>query len=88
MLLAKTEDPQTLTELDDQEIKLCSALYAVAQHTNDAMIANFLLHFLRLRVSNKRKGRQELLDVARSGQAREELRSSRLKQFFSGIRGG
>lgn len=87
MILAQTKEEKTLTELDDNEIKLCASLYAVADKTHDKMITSFLMNFLRLRVSHKRQGRKELLEVARSGQQREELRSSRLKQFFGGLTG-
>jgi hypothetical protein len=87
MYLAQTSEPKTLTELDDEEIKLCASLYAVCEKTKDKMIISFLLNFLMLRVSNKRQGRKELLEVARSGQQREEQRTSRLKQFFGGLGG-
>ena len=87
MFLGKTEDAITMTEIDDTEVKLCAALYAITEKTRDKMIASFLLHFLRLRVSYKRQGRKELLDVTRSSTQREDMKVSRLRQFFSGVRG-
>lgn len=87
MMLGKTDDHKTLTELDDYELKLVAALYAVCEKTKDKMILTFLLNFLRLRVSYKRQGRKELLDVARSSTQREDMKVSRLRQFFSGVRG-
>jgi hypothetical protein len=76
-----------MTELDDYELKLVAQLYAVCTKTKDVMITSFLLHFLRLRVSYKRQGRKELLDVARSATQREDMKVSRLRQFFGGMRG-
>jgi len=87
MYLGQTSDHKTMTELDDYELKLVAQLYAVTKKTKDVMITEFLLNFLRLRVSYKRQGRKELLDVARSSSQREDQKISRLRQFFSGVRG-
>lgn len=88
MFLGKTEDHITMTELDDYELKLVAQLYAVCTKTKDVMITSFLLHFLRLRVSYKRQGRKELLEVARSSTQREDMKVSRLRQFFGDMRRG
>jgi hypothetical protein len=87
IFLGETRDEKTQTELEDYEIRLIASLFAVVETTKDKMIASFLLNFLRLRVSYKRQGRKELLDVARSSTQREDMKVSRLRQFFSGVRG-
>jgi hypothetical protein len=84
MILASTKNPKTLTELDDREIKLCAQLYAVANKTRNRMLTIFLWNFLNLRVSYNRKGRSELVDIARSGQMREEQKTGRLRNFLFG----
>lgn len=86
MLLGKTSTPKILSELDDREIRLCAALYAVAEKAKDEMILSFLNNFLLLRVSNRREGRKELLEVAKSSNDREGGKLGRLKSFFGGVR--
>ena len=86
MLLAKTEYPKMLSEVNDSEIRLISALYAVAERTKNVMIINFLLYFLQLRVSHKRKGREEVLKIAQSSKNESDAKFSRLKSIFSGMR--
>lgn len=84
IILARSDKIAILTELDDREIKLCAALYTIADRTKDVMIANFLLHFLELRVSKARKGRSELLEIAKSAREQPEQRFSRLRNLFGG----
>lgn len=86
MLLGNTRSPKILTELDDREIKLAAALYAVSEKTGDTTIISFLTNFLLLRVSNKREGRKELLEVAKSSRSESEGRLGRLRNFFGGMR--
>jgi flagellar motor switch protein FliG len=86
MLLGNTKQPKILSELDDREIRLIASLFAVAEKVNDTMILSFLNNFLLLRVSNKRQGRSELLDVAKSSHEGEASKISRLKSFFGGVR--
>ena len=85
MLLAKTENPKVLSEVSENEIKYCSALFSVAEKMKDEMQLDFLKNFLLLRVSKARKGRQELLQIAQSVRELPETRMNRLKTFFSGI---
>lgn len=86
MLLGRTQYPKVMTELDESEIKLCAALFSVAERTRNTMILSFLENFLLLRVSHKRKGRQELLEIAKSSKESTENRWSKLKNIFTGAR--
>jgi 3-polyprenyl-4-hydroxybenzoate decarboxylase len=93
LILAETRTPKLLTEVDDEEIRLCAALYATSENlamfdvTQEKMIQSFLLNFLQLRVSNKRLGRRELLEVAKAAKDIPEQRFSRLKSLFGGKQG-
>lgn len=93
LILAETRSPKLLSEIDDMEIRLCSALYAVSESVamfdvhQEKMILSFLNNFLQLRVSNKRLGRRELLEVAKSAKDIPEQRFSRLRSLFGGKQG-
>jgi len=87
MILASTKEPKTQTELDEPEIKALASLIVVAHTMKDAMLTKFCTEFMLLRVSKARKGRQELLDIARASREVPEHRLSRLKSLFSGITG-
>lgn len=88
IILAKTESPKLLSELDDYEIKLSAALFAASENIKmvdvmeEKMIQNFLLNFLMLRVSHKRQGRRELLEIAKSARDQPEQRFSKLRNIF------
>ena len=86
MLLAQVKDPRVLSEVSEEEIKLCASLYVVAEKMEDKMLASFLLNFLMLRVSKKRKGRDELLQIARSAREATSNAMGRMKALFSGMR--
>lgn len=86
MLLAKVHEPKTLSEVNEAEIRHASSLFVVAKKMDDAMLANFLESFLLLRVSKARKGRDELLQIARSAKEAGENRTGRLKSFLQGLR--
>lgn len=85
--LAKSDKIKILTELSDNEIKLCSALYVVGTKMNDEMLLQFLTEFLNLRVSKTRKGRLEILKIAQSSAERQDSRLSKFKSIFMGNRG-
>jgi hypothetical protein len=83
ILLAESKNPKLLSELSEHEIKLCAALYVIGNKFNDSMILDFLLNFLNLRVSLKRKGRDELLQIAKSAREYGDHRMSRLRNLLS-----
>src|SRR3972149_1730262 len=85
MLLAKTENPKVLSEVSENEIRLSASLFAVGEKMEDNMILSFLNNLLLLRVSKMRKGRGELLEIARSVRDMPESRLNKLKTLFSGI---
>lgn len=84
MILAKTDSPKVLSEITDQEIRMAAALFVIAKRTKNEMIDQFLENFLLLRVSHKRKGREELLKIAQSAKEGSDSRMSRLRSFFTG----
>lgn len=85
MILAQTKTPITQTEIDEPEIKALASLHVVAEKMNDTMLKSFCTHFMLLRVSKSRRGRGELLDIARASRDVPEQKLSRLKSLFSGI---
>jgi hypothetical protein len=88
MYLAKTTDPKILSDINENEVKLCAALYTIAIKMKDEMLMNFLTNFLLLRVSKSRKGRGELLQIAQSAREATQEKMGRLARIFQGIRGG
>lgn len=87
MILAQTKNPTTQTEVDEPEIRAIACLMVVADKMNDKMLKNFCNQFMLLRVSKSRKGRGELLDIARASRDVPEQKLGRLKSLFSGITG-
>lgn len=86
MLLAKTENPKVQSEVNETEIRHCAALFVVAEKMQDTMLTSFLQNFLLLRVSKSRKGRSELLEIARAAREIPDQKMGRLKSLFQGLR--
>lgn len=84
MILAKTENKKILSEVTDYEIRLISALFTIAKKSKNDLILDFLENFLLLRVSHKRKGRDELLKIAQSAREGSDSKMNRLRQLFTG----
>ncbi len=84
MILAKSEKIKVLTDLDDEEIKQIAALLVVADVVDDKNLENFCNNFMELRVSKKRLGRRELLDLAKSSGRQAEQRLGFVRRIFGG----
>lgn len=82
MILGITKDPMLLTEIDDIEVKQCAALETVADATKNVMLKSVVKNFLKLRVSYKRQGRKELLELSKASRTEPEGRVSRFKQLL------
>jgi hypothetical protein len=87
MILAGVKEPRTQSEIDEPEIRALASLHVVAEKMNDKMLKSFCNEFLLLRVSKNRKGRGELLDIARASRDIPEQKLGRLRTLFSGITG-
>jgi hypothetical protein len=62
MILAKTDNPKIMSDIDIREVGLVSALSTIGQVLDYEIINDFVHeNFLQLRVSKDRKGRQEIL---------------------------
>jgi len=86
LLLAETESPDLMSEMGGEEIKLLSALQTVADQVDADILKNFIRNFLRMRVSLKRQGRKEILEVSRSGAGTEEKMRKGIKSMILGLR--
>src|SRR3972149_3623506 len=84
MILAKTENPKLLTELSIEEIVSISVLASIAEKTENHMLKDFLNNFMYLKVSHQRKGRKELLDIAKSIREEPEKGFGRIRKLFGG----
>ena len=85
MILAKSQNIKLMTELSDYQLNLCAMLYSIAEKTKNNMLETLLTNYLQLKVSNKRKGRGELLELAKQSRADRESRFTRLKQMLGGV---
>jgi len=65
-LLGRTENIDTLTELEDKEIIALSILKAMDNEFNIPILTDFSNDFVKFRVSKKRKGRKGIEDILRS----------------------
>jgi len=86
MILAKTKQPQLLTELGDDEIKMLAILQTISSETENTVIDTFCDNFMKLRVSLNRKGRDEVISVARAQAGVEEKIKKGIRQMISGVR--
>jgi len=85
LILARAENKKQLSELSDYEAKSFASLYAVSGRTSNTMLKTFLDSMLELRVSLKRKGREELMSVAKATRT-EDQSALRIRKMFSGWR--
>jgi len=86
LLLAETESPDLMSEMGGEEIKLLSALQTVADQVDAMILKDFIKNFLRMRVSLKRQGRKEILEVSRGGGRTEEKLRKGIKSMILGLR--
>ncbi len=84
MILGKSEKIRLLTDIDDAEIKQVAALLVVADVVKDDNLKNFCVNFMELRVSKKRKGRTELLDLAKSSGQAAQQKLGFVRRIFGG----
>lgn len=84
MILAKTENPEILSDLNDMEVKILAGLMTVGDMTNNQILNKFIKNFLLLRISLDRKGREEIIRVGTTQKSMEEkLKNSLKQQLFS-----
>lgn len=87
LLLSKTTDLETLTEVDDAEVKLISALKVIAEKFNMDLVDEYTNKYLQLKVSLHRQGRGEIKEIARpSANTEERQRTSLRNMLFGGVR--
>jgi len=84
MYLARTERPDLLTELDDNEIRTLTVIETLAEEFNVDLYRKVAKNFKNHRVSLQRKGRAELLTIAKG--PLEETRMSKLKEMIPFLR--
>lgn len=82
MTLSKTESPDLLTELNEKEIKILSRIVTYAKLFNVEILQDLTKNFMRLRVSTTRKGRTEILSIAKSAREEQEAKS-KLKKLLT-----
>ena len=82
MKLAETEDEKILTELKDEHIAKITSLLSVAEKYNIPIYEKICETFMRLKVSKDRKGRKELLEIAKAVRDEELGKMNKLKNLF------
>ena len=86
LLLAETKEPKLMSELGAEEVKLVSALKTVADEVEAEMLKMFIDNFLQMRVSLKRQGRREILEVSRATTGTEERMRKGLRSVILGLK--
>jgi hypothetical protein len=64
--LTESKDPEVLTQLEDNEIKALSTLSTIASLYSISFLDKWIGKFIRLRISLKRKGREEVVEIAKA----------------------
>jgi hypothetical protein len=80
--LAETKDNKILTDLDSRTINELSILLGISEQLGIETYKNICHTYMRLRVSNKRLGRKELLEIAKSVREEEMNKMQRFRNFF------
>jgi len=80
--LAETTDNKILTDLDSRMINSLTILMSISEQFDLETYNTICTTLLRLRVSNKRLGRKELLEIARAVREEPERKLSRLRRFL------
>jgi len=73
--LADVKKPDVLTELNEKEIRLLTRIITIGNFFDVELMKKTAWNFMRLRVSTKRKGRAEILGVAKAAKEQEDLKS-------------
>ena len=80
MILAKTENPESLSDLPPDEIMDMTIIKTLGTRLESGLMLDMVKNYLLLRVSNKRQGRKEIIQVASSGKHDDEKRG--MGRFF------
>lgn len=80
--LAETKDNKILTDLDSRTINQLSILLGISEQLEINTYENICKTYMRLRVSNKRLGRKELLEIAKAVREEEMNKMQRFRNFF------
>lgn len=70
MHLTESKNPEILTHLKDREITMLATLSMIADAYDSSLMRNWINKFIRYRISLDRKGREEIVNVAK---ARSEM---------------
>ena len=66
LVFTEEERRKLMSELEHKEVFLVSILYAHAKEFNDDLLEHFLDQFLISRISKERKGRKEIVEIAKA----------------------
>lgn len=80
--LAETKDFRTMSDLDPDEVKLCTALDVISNKIDDNVMREVVDNFPLFRVSKLRLGRGEIKEIAAAKRDNELEKVSRLRRFF------
>ena len=80
--LAETKDNKILTDLDSRTVNQLSILLGISEQLGINTYENICKAYMRLRVSNKRQGRKELLEIAKAVREEELNKMQRFRNFF------
>jgi hypothetical protein len=86
MILADSKEVDILSDLTSDEVALLSSLKTVAVHTENTLLSSFVNNFLRFRISRNRKGREEIIQVARARGGEEEKMRKGFRSMVLGMK--
>ena len=86
MMLARTQNLETLSETNIDEVKLVSALSTISKRYNLSMVNDYISNYLKLKVSLHRQGRKEIQEIAKPSQGGEERAKTGLRSLLLGGR--
>jgi len=85
-MLARTQNLETLSETDIDEVKLISALSTIGNRYKLDMVNDYISNYLKLKVSLHRQGRKEIQEIAKPSVGGEERAKSGLRNLLLGGR--
>ena len=85
-MLLKVSNPAIMTELTEQEVRVLTTLKTIADEYDVKSLNTLINNYMLLKVSFKRQGRKEIIQVARPEKSSEEKMRKGLKSMVLGLK--
>lgn len=85
-MLLKVTSPEIMTELTEHEVKNIAQLKTIADIYGSESMSKLIENYMLLKISYKRQGRQEVINVARPSEGQNDKMKKTLKSMVLGLK--